>query len=366
MSGLSTLFGWAGTPPWPDHDRAAVASPPAAARSGEAPVLPTSKRDAHRRALLLAKRAELAAVRDVLREMHAREMAFEIEKAAIADLERSVFDVTKDAANVQGVLHRDAADDPTFSSKRPYIPNYEKLTVEEERERERCLLNFLQNISQGADPSYFLPMASKRRPLRSGRNNQATSTILADEDEPPHRPTSEGRVTLATHDPDPDAALPYPRSARRGASTADGYFDVRAGTKLHEQTPSSFGVSEGFRYGRGEGGEHNVQTPTAGALLDAPGRDRTGEQPTRRGSRKRPPTLVESTNAREYGTKGNGPDGRSGPRVIGAVPVADEIPQRSTGVASENVDRKLWLTGRGPIQPRRGKRPPSRRQGYLE
>jgi hypothetical protein len=77
MALAPTLFDWAGlTPPWPNQDRAALTTN--AAR-------PNIKQDARRRAMLLAKRAELRAVRDVLISMHAHEMAFKVEKAAVAD-----------------------------------------------------------------------------------------------------------------------------------------------------------------------------------------------------------------------------------------------------------------------------------------
>jgi hypothetical protein len=109
----------------------------------------------------------------------------------------------------------------------------------------------------------------------------------------PHRPHREQTIEAATHDP--TYAAQYPRSPR-AANRANNYFSPRAGTKLYEQTPSS-GVGEAWRYGRGAGGEHNVQTPTAGALLETTSRYRQGERLTRRGSRKRPPygTKIETT-----------------------------------------------------------------------
>jgi hypothetical protein len=316
----------------------------------------------------------MAAVRDVLR---ADSFAKRIEAEVLA----------KQAANVQGGLHRptgDSADDPTFSSRKPYIPNYEQLTPEEEKERERCLLNFLQNVSQGADAKWFAPPsesnATHDSPVafwtslsRSGGmarfapNLSATnkskrprpskqSTIHADEDKPPHRPSSESRVA-ALHGAG-DGPLPYPRGARRGRNSYEGYFDSRSGTVELDQQSQGVGATDSsgqtWRYGNRSVDETDLNVGpsgdlgTPGAHLDADMRPRQGEAPTPRGSRKRPPAAYGTTDLTT--------------RVI--QPDAHLLVEQDSDGLSQNEWRKPALTGRGPVQPRRRK--PSRRQGYLE
>jgi len=169
MSALAHAFGWARSvrsrdASLPDHGRAAVATT-AAARSN-------IKHDAHRRAMLLAKRCELAAVADVMREFshrgtivadHGTISRRAMLKAQLVE-HRAVADVLKQqSASTQGALHQLG-----------YIPRSQDLSLEELAERDERLLNFLEHISQGADARCFEPLRSE---TEKRRRRQPSSEI---------------------------------------------------------------------------------------------------------------------------------------------------------------------------------------------
>jgi hypothetical protein len=179
-------------------------------------------------------------------------------------------------------------------------------------------------------------LLSKQKPKIRARDTSA-----------PVRPTREAFVEALSHDAAPSAPTQYPRTMR-APNYANPNFDVRRGTTgLRQQ---SEGVGEGWRYGRGAGGEENVGTPVAGSLLATSGRYRIGERPAHSpGARRIPP--------RQYGTKDGVSVDRSGPRTADAHLYIEQQSQ-----TSQNRWRKPLLVGVA-TQPR--SRRPSRRQGYL-
>jgi len=177
--------------------------------------------------------------------------------------------------------------------------------------------------------------------------------IKAPDASPPYRPSRESIVQAMTDDPAPSARTPYPRTTR-APNRADPYFSPRAGTQLHQLTPS-YGVGETGRYGRGD--VYNVgslgDTGTPGSQLHTSGRYRGGERPAHSpGARRIPPN-------KQYGLKDGTSVDRSGPRTT-PLDGHQYIEQQSQ--TSENAYRKPLLVG-VRTQPR-SKRP-SRRQGYM-